>query len=60
MAAPSAQARTVLDRSPAGGPRSSFPVEEYAVGERAQGTQAQVVMGLHNDQFLGLTVHSPE
>lgn len=44
--------RTVLERFPAGGPRGSWPAEEYAAGRRAQGIDAQVVMDLATDQFL--------
>ncbi|MGC4986652.1 hypothetical protein ACLQ18_39685 [Streptomyces sp. DT193] len=47
--------RTVLERFPAGGPRSSWPAEEYAAAQRAQGTDAQVVMDLSTDQFLVIT-----
>ncbi|MFH9677447.1 hypothetical protein ACH4L5_34990 [Streptomyces sp. NPDC017405] len=49
------QARTVLERSPAGAPRGSWPAEEYAAAQRAQGTPAQVVMDLSSDQFLVVT-----
>ena len=55
MATTSPQARTVLERFPAGGPRGSWPAEEYAASQRAQGTNAQVVMDLHSDQFLVVT-----
>ncbi|MGV9844749.1 hypothetical protein ACWDUB_21985 [Streptomyces fungicidicus] len=55
MATPSPQARTVLERFPAGGPRGSWPAEEYAASQRAQGTNAQVVMDLPSDQFLVVT-----
>jgi len=55
MATPSTQARTVLERFPAGGPRGSWPAEEYAAAQRAQGTPAQVVMDLPSDQFLVVT-----
>ncbi|MFF7975866.1 hypothetical protein [Streptomyces sp. NPDC007905] len=47
--------RTVLERFPAGGPRGSWPAEEYAAARRAQGTNAQVVMDLPSDQFLVVT-----
>ncbi|MFH9968375.1 hypothetical protein ACH4PR_44945 [Streptomyces mirabilis] len=48
--------RTVLERFPAGGPRGSWPAEEYAEAQRAQGTtDARVVMGLRSDQFLVVT-----
>jgi hypothetical protein len=50
-----AQTRTVLERFPAGGPRGSWPAEEYAANQRAQGTNAQVVMDLRTDQFLVVT-----
>ncbi|MGW3060646.1 hypothetical protein ACWC98_32600 [Streptomyces goshikiensis] len=49
------KARTVLERFPAGAPRGSWPAEEYAAAQRAQGTNAQVVMDLHTDQFLVVT-----
>ncbi|MFE2879634.1 hypothetical protein ACFXG6_33325 [Streptomyces roseus] len=49
------QARTVLERFPAGAPRGSWPAEEYAAAQRAQGTNAQVVMDLPTDQFLVVT-----
>lgn len=55
MAATTAQARTVLERFPAGGPRGSWPAEECAAAQRAQGTNAQVVMDLRTDQFLVVT-----
>ncbi|MFF8431125.1 hypothetical protein ACF07Y_39515 [Streptomyces sp. NPDC016566] len=46
------KARTVLERFPAGSPRGSWPAEEYAAHQRAQGTNAQVVMDMRTDQFL--------
>ncbi|MFF4874095.1 hypothetical protein [Streptomyces sp. NPDC000961] len=49
------QPRTVLERFPAGAPRGSWPAEEYAAAQRAQGTNAQVVMDLPSDQFLVVT-----
>lgn len=55
MTATTAQARTVLERFPAGGPRGSWPAEEYAAAQRAQGISAQVVMDLPSDQFLVIT-----
>ncbi|WP_030990006.1 hypothetical protein [Streptomyces sp. NRRL WC-3744] len=55
MATAPEQARTVLERFPAGGPRGSWPAEEYAATQRAQGTNAQVVMDLRTDQFLVVT-----
>lgn len=55
MATTSPQARTVLERFPAGGPRGSWPAEECAASQRAQGTNAQVVMDLRTDQFLVVT-----
>ncbi|MEU5632115.1 hypothetical protein ACH47C_23390 [Streptomyces rishiriensis] len=55
MATPSTQARTVLERFPAGGPRGSWPAEEFAAAQRAQDTNAQVVMDLGSDQFLVVT-----
>ncbi|MEU3064138.1 hypothetical protein [Streptomyces subrutilus] len=50
--ATAAPARTVLERFPAGGPRGSWPAEEFAAAQRAQGTEAHVVMDLGSDQFL--------
>ncbi|MEU8852176.1 hypothetical protein AB0C70_39510 [Streptomyces sp. NPDC048564] len=47
--------RTVLERFPAGNPRGSWPAEEFAATQRAQGTNAQVVMDLSTDQFLVIT-----
>ncbi|MEV5432767.1 hypothetical protein [Streptomyces sp. NPDC052701] len=53
--------RTVLERFPAGGPRGSWPAEEYAAAQRAQGTpDVQVVMDLPSDQFLVVTHTNPE
>ncbi|MFF9607630.1 hypothetical protein ACF1GY_36115 [Streptomyces sp. NPDC014684] len=49
------QARTILERFPAGAPRGSWPAEEYAAAQRAQGTNAQVVMDLRTDQLLVVT-----
>jgi hypothetical protein len=46
------QQRTVLERFPAGGPRGSWPAEEYAAQQRAQGQPARVVMDLRSDNFL--------
>lgn len=40
MATTSPQARTVLERFPAGSPRGHWPAEEYAASQRAQGTNA--------------------
>ncbi|MFG2394620.1 hypothetical protein ACGFYF_37915 [Streptomyces lavendulae] len=47
--------RTVLERFPAGHPRGSWPADEYAAAQRAQGTNARVVMDLASDQFLVVT-----
>lgn len=47
--------RTVLERFPAGHPRGSWPADEYAATQRAQGIDAQVVMDLGSDQFLVVT-----
>ncbi|MGW7417696.1 hypothetical protein [Streptomyces sp. NPDC054863] len=44
--------RTVLRRFPAGGPRGSWPAEEYAHARRAEGCLAEVVMDLDADAFL--------
>ncbi|MER7309948.1 hypothetical protein [Streptomyces griseoluteus] len=45
-------ARTVLERFPAGGPRGSWPAEEFAAARRAEGQPAEVVMDLTTDAFL--------
>jgi hypothetical protein len=42
----------VLERFPAGGPRGSWPAEEYAAERRAEGTPATVVMDLASDSFV--------
>ncbi|MFD3622754.1 hypothetical protein ACFWWT_48130 [Streptomyces sp. NPDC058676] len=55
MTTTTAQSRTILERFPAGAPRGSWPAEEYAAAQRAQGTDAQVVMDLTTDQFLVIT-----
>lgn len=47
--------RTVLERFPAYHPRGSWPADEYAAAQRAQGTDARVVMDLASDQFLVVT-----
>ncbi|MEV0695564.1 hypothetical protein [Streptomyces sp. NPDC050388] len=54
------QARIVLERFPAGGPRGSWPAEEYAAAQRAQGANAQVVMDLASDQFLVVANATPQ
>ncbi|MFJ6698973.1 hypothetical protein ACIQM4_23230 [Streptomyces sp. NPDC091272] len=48
--------RTVLSRFPAGGPRGSWPAEEYAKDRRAEGCPAEVVMDLDADMFLVVVV----
>ena len=55
MTTDAAQSRTVLERFPAGSPRGSWPAEEYAAAQRAQGADAHVVMDLPSDQFLVVT-----
>ncbi|MFE4279735.1 hypothetical protein ACFRSX_34525 [Streptomyces goshikiensis] len=50
-----AMPRTVLERFPAGHPRGSWPADEYAAAQRAQGRDAHVVMDLITDQFLVVT-----
>jgi hypothetical protein len=42
----------VLERFPAGGPRGSWPAEEFAAARRAEGIPAHVVMDLRTDAFL--------
>ncbi|MFI5804775.1 hypothetical protein [Streptomyces sp. NPDC051561] len=49
--------RTVLQRFPAGGPRGSWPAEEYAHARRAEGCPAEVVMDLDSDAFLVVVQH---
>ncbi|MFK0016182.1 hypothetical protein [Streptomyces sp. NPDC091027] len=46
--------RTVLERFPAGHPRG-WPADKYATAQRAQGTDARVVMDLASDEFLVIT-----
>jgi hypothetical protein len=58
---PTQPQRTVLERFPAGGPRGSWPAEEFAAAQRAQGKpDAQVVMDLSSDQFLVVTHNTPQ
>ncbi|WP_369214961.1 hypothetical protein [Streptomyces flavofungini] len=51
--------RTVLERFPAGGPRGSWPAEEFARARRDEGQRAEVVMDLASDAFL-VVVREPE
>ncbi|MFE2417912.1 MULTISPECIES: hypothetical protein [Streptomyces] len=44
--------RTVLQRFPAGGPRGSWPAEEFAQARRLEGLPAEVVMDIASDMFL--------
>ena len=44
--------RTVLARFPAGGPRGSWPAEEFAQARRLEWQPAEVVMDLVTDAFL--------
>jgi hypothetical protein len=44
--------RKVLERFPAGGPRGSWPAEEFAQARRREGMPAEVVMDLATDTFL--------
>ncbi|MET7285101.1 hypothetical protein [Streptomyces sp. NPDC005573] len=44
--------RTVVGRFPAGGPRGSWPAEEFARARRLEGLPAEVVMDLATDTFL--------
>ncbi|MFF0127116.1 hypothetical protein ACFYTG_15520 [Streptomyces mirabilis] len=44
--------RMVLERFPAGGPRGSWPAEEFAQACRLRGQAAEVVMDLASDAFL--------
>ncbi|MGA4842638.1 hypothetical protein [Streptomyces sp. G45] len=51
--------RVVLGRFPAGGPRGSWPAEEFARDRRSEGQRAEVVMDLTTDAFL-VIVRGPE
>jgi hypothetical protein len=42
----------VLESFPAGGPRGSWPAEEFAQARRLEGLPAEVVMDLATDMFL--------
>ncbi|TKT04923.1 hypothetical protein E4U91_08980 [Streptomyces lasalocidi] len=44
--------RTVVERFPAGGPRGSWPAEEFAQARRLEGLPAEVIMDLATDTFL--------
>ena len=44
--------RMVLERFPAGGPRGSWPAEEFAQARRREGQAVEVVMDLTSDTFL--------
>ncbi|MFE7778990.1 hypothetical protein ACFU5O_34975 [Streptomyces sp. NPDC057445] len=44
--------RRVLEMFPAGGPRGSWPAEEFARARRDEGLPAEVVMDLDADAFL--------
>ena len=44
--------RRVTGRFPAGGPRGSWPAEEFAHARRAEGRPAEFVMDLATDTFL--------
>lgn len=52
---PNGTPRTVLEHFPAGGPRGSWPAEEYAAKQRSEGQPARVVMDLRTDTFLVVT-----
>ncbi|KOX19536.1 MULTISPECIES: hypothetical protein [unclassified Streptomyces] len=51
--------RTVLERFPAGGPRGSWPAEEFAGARRDEGVPARVVMDLESDTFLVVVEQRP-
>ncbi|MEV0257124.1 hypothetical protein AB0H82_23075 [Streptomyces sp. NPDC050732] len=51
--------RMVLERFPAGGPRGSWPAEEFARARRQEGQRAEVVMDLASDAFL-VIVRAPD
>ncbi|WP_199546621.1 hypothetical protein [Streptomyces sp. N35] len=44
--------RVVIARFSAGGPRGSWPAEEFAQARRVVGEPAEVVMDLGSDEFL--------
>ncbi|WP_199546382.1 hypothetical protein [Streptomyces sp. N35] len=44
--------RTILREFPAGGPRGSWPAEEFAHARRLEGEPAEVVMDLASDSFV--------
>ncbi|MFI2241138.1 hypothetical protein [Streptomyces chrestomyceticus] len=46
---------TVLKSFPAAHPRGSWPADEYAAEQRAQGRPARVVMNRDSDEFLVVT-----
>jgi hypothetical protein len=46
-----AQIDRVLETFPAGGPRGSWPAEEFAAARRIEGINAHVVMNLATDTF---------
>lgn len=45
-------ARTVLAEFPAGGPRGSWPAEEFAADRRRESLDVRVVMDLDSDDYL--------
>lgn len=50
------EAVKVLERFPAGGPRGSWPAEEFAHERRQEGqADAEVIMDLASDQFWVVT-----
>lgn len=49
---PSKPARRILERFSAGGPRGSWPAEEFARDRRREGIPADVVMDLATDSYL--------
>lgn len=56
MATTAPQARIVMERCPTSRPRGSWPADEYAAAQHAQGTlDARVVMDLATDPFLVIT-----
>jgi hypothetical protein len=42
----------ILERFSAGGPRGSWPAEEFATARRNEGLTVEVVMDLATDNFL--------
>ncbi|WP_369211356.1 hypothetical protein [Streptomyces flavofungini] len=44
--------RRILARFPAGGPRGSWPADEFAAARREEGVEAETVYDYPSDDFL--------